>query len=773
MDERLAAADAALKAGRGAEAIEPLISLMTDHPAQTAAVYRALLVQLFTANRFVEGETWSAVAAQKFPRDLDVWNIRGVMLRKLGRYPEALTALEQAAKIGPSHSGPQINMGNVLMDLGAFARAEAIFSKLARKEPRNSEYQRQVGRALKGQGKREQALLRFRQAVNLKKDSTDAWLDLIGLLNDDHRTAEAEELADRALAAMPENPRLLECKTTVIRRSGQLRRAEAYLLELLPTHEQDAWLHFQLGSVICEYDRERANIHMRRAVELAPDKLDYVMALVESLERTRTGDEGANIEEGYQMMRQALSLGVETFSPAHLKVAYEVLVRVAAFDELDGLGSLEKLGRLWAESGRHTALLKLLGQVRTPEDRHILLELHRVWGRLVEGQAAKNPLRKPSTPRAPDGKIRIGFLSSDLRRHPVGYFALPLFEHLDRTRFDVFCYSFSQTPTDAIQDFITSQVTAYRWNPEMNAQGAGQMIADDQLDILIELGGSTHMNKLEVMAFKAAPKQASWLGYPHSAGLSTIDYLVCDSHIVPPQDSLLVEQPLMMPKSWIALGRMVFSEAHLISAGVPEDRNGIITFGTANNPHKYNRDLFQTWARVLQAVPNSRFLFVRPEGGTKSFRDNVVAEFTACGVAADRIQFHTVRGKHMPVYNEIDITLDTFPLTGGTTTTEALWMGVPVVSLIGEAFFERLSSSILANSGVGDMATTDKDRYVQIAVELAGNHARRLALRHSLRDTIKAGPLGQTEQFARDFYDMIARTIRPQGAFAVAESDRL
>ncbi|MGH6911148.1 MAG: hypothetical protein ACREEG_13255, partial [Phenylobacterium sp.] len=360
-----------------------------------------------------------------------------------------------------------------------------------------------------------------------------------------------------------------------------------------------------------------------------------------------------------------------------------------------------------------------------------------------------------------DGRIRLGILSSDLRRHPVGYFALPLFEHIDRERFDVYCYSFYQGALDPIQEFITQQVTAYRWNPDMGSRDAAQLIADDQIDVLIELGGSTHMNRLDVMAYRAAPVQASWLGYPHSAGLSTIDYLICDPYTAPPQRELLIEKPLMMPKSWIALGRMVFSESHVITPGLPQDRNGVITFGTANNPHKYNAEMFRVWAQVLQATPNSRFMFIRPEGGSESFRRNVQAHFAAGGVSADRIVFNTVRGVHMPQYNEVDITLDTFPLTGGTTTTEALWMGVPVVSLIGEAFFERLSASIMTNAGVGDMATTDKEEYVRIATALAADTDRRLALRHGLRDMIKAGPLGQTEQFARDFYDMIAGAVRP------------
>jgi predicted O-linked N-acetylglucosamine transferase (SPINDLY family) len=155
-------------------------------------------------------------------------------------------------------------------------------------------------------------------------------------------------------------------------------------------------------------------------------------------------------------------------------------------------------------------------------------------------------------------------------------------------------------------------------------------------------------------------------------------------------------------------------------------------------------------------------MFIRPEGGSATFRKNLLDTFGKSGVAPERIVFSTVRGAHMPFYNEIDVSLDTFPLTGGTTTTEALWMGVPIVSLIGEAFFERLSASILNNSGIGDLATEDKADYVRIAVELAKDRPRRLALRQNLREQMKAGPLGQTAQFAADFYDLMARTVRPE-----------
>ena len=760
MSDLLAAAQAALNGGRRDEAIGHLIAAVTENPAQPVNVWRALAVQLYQAGRFDEGQAFAAKALERYPRDFDLLNVRGVSLRKLKRTREALAMLEQAIKANPKNLGGQQNYGNILLDLGEGVKAEAVFNRLVRTDPRNAEYQRQLARAFVRQGKMDAALMRFRQAVTVKPDNVDAWLDMVGLLGEENRPQDAEAQLDKAIAANPGNVRLLEGKTLLLRRTGQVARAEAFLRELLPTNGDAPWLNYQLGVMVAERDREAGNALLRRAIELDPGKLDYTTALIESLERTRTGNEGGHIEEAYQLAKTVLHRSAE-FTESTTKILCEIMIRVCDFDGLDQVGDFRTLGRGWAESGRHTALLKQLARVRTDEDRVELLEQHRIWGRGVETAASRRPIKRPP-PRPVGGKVRLGFMSSDLRQHPVGYFALPLFDHVDHERFEVFVYSYYTGQEDTAQRHITERVTGYRWWPDISIPQAAERIAEDQLDMLIELGGSTHMNKLEVMAYKPAPLQASWLGYPHSAGLETIDYLVCDPITVPPNLDLLIETPLLMPKSWIALGARFFSNTVDIK-DAPELRNGFITYGTANNPHKYTREVLRTWAKVVAATPNSKFAFIRPEGSGESFRANIVRQFEAEGVSADRVIFHPIRGAHLPFYNEVDITLDPFPLTGGTTTAETLWMGVPLVSLIGPAFYERLSASIMTNSGIGDLAVNSLDDYLATALKLAGDRARRLELRGSLRDRMRGGALGQTDQFARDFYDMIYRTVRPAG----------
>jgi predicted O-linked N-acetylglucosamine transferase (SPINDLY family) len=260
------------------------------------------------------------------------------------------------------------------------------------------------------------------------------------------------------------------------------------------------------------------------------------------------------------------------------------------------------------------------------------------------------------------------------------------------------------------------------------------------------------------MAHQPAPVQVSWLGYPHSSGLSRIGHILVDPFLKPPDPRLLLEKPFEMPSSWVCLGRLGFTD-HPVTAGVPSDRTGRVTFGTMNNPYKYSPDAVALWARVLHAVPDSRFLIVRPEAGVGTFRDFMARAFGRHGIAADRLAYAPVRGTHMALYNEIDIALDTLPQTGGTTTCECLWMGVPTISLVGPAFYERLSFSNLANAGLRDLAVDTADAYVATAAGLAADPDRRRALRAGLRDTIRASPLGDRERWVRGFEALTLRTL--------------
>ena len=757
MDPRFAAAEDAFKANSIDDGVRLLSEAITDAgDAAPVTAYRRLTAILFNNGRHEEARKWCEQGLKRYRKDFDLWNVLGVANRRLLNYPEALAALDQAQKLNPKSDAPIINKTNVYNDTGKGAQALEGALKLVRKSPNNAEFHRMAATAYRHLHDWDKARARLETAVRLQPSLMTAWVDLISISTGLQQHDRALDVVDRALVAIPDSPRLLESKAIVMRRAGKGVETQQFLLAVIAKDDTAAWAHHQLARTIADDDRPRANVHFRRALELQPSNLMYRISLVQTLDRTRTGDEGANIQEAYEVLLEFDQYG--NIPNDQNFVARSVFHRVGDYGRTDRFGTFAEIGREWARANNHSAFLGHLARVETPEDRYELLEQHRMWGKSIEAHAANNPVVRP--PRRPaNGKIRLGIISSDLRNHPVGYFALPLFDFTEPDRFELYCYSFSRGAEDNTQKYFTSKADVFRWEPQISDRDAAQMIANDDVDMLIELGGSTHMNKIDVMAYRPGRINASWLGYPHSVGLETIDYIVVDPYMKPDDPKLLIEKPMIMPHTWLALGRGQFREKPEVDPTTPEERNGFITYGTANNPHKYGPEMLKTWARVVAETPNSQFLFVRPEGGTAAFRENMQAIFASQGVAPERVRFQAIRGAHLPFYNELDITLDTFPLTGGTTTCETLWMGVPVVSLIGQALFERLSYSILSNAGLGDLAVHTLDDYVATAVKLAGDSARRKTLRATLREQIKASPLGRTDLFAKDFYNLVAATV--------------
>ncbi len=562
---------------------------------------------------------------------------------------------------------------------------------------------------------------------------------------------------DAALAIEPGDAELGLIKAQMLRLSNRGNEASELLRTLVATAPANADVHLALAdALLAEEQREQANAHYRTAVELRPDDQTARGKLCWSLLNSRYGSEAQHIADAHDLARQMVR--GDTLHPGNAHAVQSALMRVA---DLEGLEQFDRLFPertvlldYWVRRNVIGALHAQLGRVRTMQDRLQLVDYHRHWGERYEAKTEQlRPQRSPLRDR-----IRVGFVSSDLRHHPVSYFALPIFQHYDRDRFDVTAYSFFPGKPDAIQQEIAGRVDTFRLMPNRSEDTIAQTIADDRLDILFELGGSTHLNRLEVMAHQPAPIQVSWLGYPHSAGLSRIAHILVDPYLKPPDARLLLEQPFEMPASWVCLGPLGFTDRPILPT-LPEERTGRITFGTMNNPYKYSPEAFGLWARVLQCVPGSRFLLVRPEAGVPAFRQSVERAFARHGIAADRLAYVPVRGVHMQHYNDIDIALDTLPQTGGTTTCECLWMGVPTVSLVGPAFFERLSYSNLANAGLGDLAVDTHDAYVAAAAGLAADRERRRELRRTLRETIRRSPLGDTRRWVADFEALALRTL--------------
>ncbi|WP_198377974.1 tetratricopeptide repeat protein, partial [Neoroseomonas rubea] len=725
--------------------------------ASAAALALPHALALESAGRRKDAIAVARAALDRRPKDFPLTNLLGVLLKRAGRLAEAAAAFEAAKRLEPRNTSPWNNLGNTLHLAGDYAGAASAYAGAARIEPRNAEFWRLQGRSLAAAGDAEGARRCLDRALLIDPRNLEAGLQLCGLLLQAGAFDTARGVLVRLAQARPGEAAIGVMQARIAWRAGEIEAAKAGFAAVLgatPGHPQAAILLSRLHG---DGDRAAANQLLRDALAQRPEDPELSAELIDSLSRSRYGSETAHIEDAY-------ALAVAHMDRHRDRVAEDarplrtIFQRCLDEARLAATGALPDLARRWLAEGRVAPLHYELGQVATLEDRIRILEWHRAWGDgVARGIRPVAPLPAPAL--ATGRKIRIGFMSSDLRNHPVTYFALPLFTEHDRDRFEVFCYSFYEGARDAVQARIEQSVHAFRWWPRRPDQLVAEGIAADGIDMLFELGGSTAMNKIEVMARRPARIGASWLGYPHSAGLSGIDHILVDPHLAPTDPRLLIETPFEMPESWVALGPLGFGPEPILP-GLPEDRAGRITFGTMNNPYKYTTACLDAWAAVLREVPGSRFLFVRPEGSTAPFQANARAAFAARDVDPDRIAFVGVRGRHLPHYNEIDIALDSLPHVGGTTTCETLWMGVPVVTLAGPGFPERLSHSNLVNAGLPDLSTGSVADYVARAADLARDRALRLRLRHSLRDLIRARPLGQPGRFTKHFYAKVEEVVR-------------
>ena len=346
-------------------------------------------------------------------------------------------------------------------------------------------------------------------------------------------------------------------------------------------------------------------------------------------------------------------------------------------------------------------------------------------------------------------KLKVGFISSDLRNHPVGKFIFPLLVASDASRIEFVLY-YNNDEEDWLSESLKKHAKIWRNIHAISDAVVSQQIRDDGIDILIDLNGHTPKNRLLMLAQKPAPMQATWLGYFNTTGLSAIDYIICDEVIIPAKDETLYsEKPLRLPNSYLCYAPPDYD---LMVTPLPALKNGFITFGSFNYYMKITEEVIACWMEVLSKVQNSKLLVKNA-----SFADEQVkkAFLTACTKYGDASRVDAQQGaqhkEFMAAYQQVDIALDTFPYNGGTTTIESLWMGVPVVTLSGDHFVSRVSHSILKQLPLDDFITHSKQAYVDTCVAFSSEPQKLADIRTNLRKNLMDSQLCNAKQFATDF----------------------
>lgn len=578
-------------------------------------------------------------------------------------------------------------------------------------------------------------------------------------LDDTVQTAAQQAQSGRFDLAMPalqgvlrQEPAHVEANRLLVMilfQTGQQQQALTQIERAIAAAPQRAEFHFLLGSLVAVLGQiDRAIPILEKAAALdprsAPTRGLLATCYLQKKDLDRAEQhyrEAVSIDPRYPEARS--NLGSVLQATGRPQETAEVL-RSAAKDHPNHPGIL-------------TAYCVALNYADGVDPAEII-EAHRHYGRVLMGLPGQVKTDWPN-PRDPTKELRVGIVSPDLFDHSVAFFIRPILEHRDRKEVEYFVYSCGPM-NDGMTRRLSAASDTWRDMSRANDQQLLQQLRADNLDILIELSGQTQGSKLSTLRLRAAPIQVTYIGYPNTTGVPTIDYRVVDGITDPPEprgagpppaDSLATEKLLRLPGCFLC-----YSPPEIAPpvSPPPSIESGHVTFGSFNSIKKLTPGTISLWARVLHAAPNSRLMIKSGGLGADSAYNHLFSLLKREGIPEDRFDlFDKVEFKqeHLGAYGDIDIALDTTPYNGTTTTCEALWMGVPVVTLSTQLHAGRVGKSLLTTVGLTDLIAETPDQFVQIAATLATDPARLAELRTTMRDRVARSRLCDAAGFTRTF----------------------
>jgi predicted O-linked N-acetylglucosamine transferase (SPINDLY family) len=614
----------------------------------------------------------------------------------------------KAAGASRERADAEIARGQPLEDAGDVAGAEAAFRAAIAADPAYPRAHMNLGNALQKQRRLAEAEAAHREAVRIDEAYVPAWFNLASVLIDAARWADARRVLERVLGLEPDLAEAAVLLGMTYEGEGDLVRACEALQRALAIQPQLAGAWSNLGSLLVQRkmpaEGEKA---LRRALELDP-----------ALGAAHAGI--AEIEMGRGRLREA----------------------AARFAE--ALQRLPRDPNVW---GAYLFSLNLRDDV---EPGFVAAE-HRRYGRMMaaDAPAAARPARRRG--RRP---LRVGYVSGDLIAHPVAWFLMPVLRHHDRGEVQSYCYSSGHV--DAVTERVRALTDHWRPIARRGDDDVMRLIAADEIDILVDLSGHTPRNRLALFARRAAPVQATWLGYLNTTGLATMDYRITDAYADPAgmTEALHTEQLARMPHSQWAY---VPHTEGTPTRDEPRASGEAVVFGSFNQMAKLSDGCLDLWAEVLRALPEARLRVhaVPDEVAAEDLR----ARLASRGVARERVEMRgrVPTAEYLASIADVDIALDAFPYNGGTTTLDTYWMGVPMVALAGPRGISRGSFSIASSAQLEELLAQDRAGYVARNVDLARDREARTRLRRAIRPRLRESPVMDAERFTRDLEALYRR----------------
>jgi predicted O-linked N-acetylglucosamine transferase (SPINDLY family) len=630
--------------------------------------------------------------------------VRGTIHTALHDVSAAVEANRHAVRLQPFYPEAYNNLGTAYLRLNDVRNACNALETAVEQNPALADARYNLAVAYQLLGEFQKAIEANRESLRLRPGNLEAMNNLANLLVAHGNPSEALPLLEQALALLPTSPSLHNNLGNALLKLGELDRAIACFNE---------------------------------AVRLDPTFAEGFANAGVAFQRKGL------LDEAIAAYRSTLKLQpAHTVSLNNLGSAYKNRGEIDEAIKYYRMASDTKP----SDPGLYSNVL-LTMHYRSGMTSRALLAEHLRWG-----ERYARPLTQRTYPfnridRSPDRKLRVGYLSSDLNMSAVGQFFLPILAHHDRSAIHSVCYADMPMP-DAFTSKLKETSDEWRFVTHSTDDEIADQIRQDNIDILVDLTLHTARSRITALARKPAPVQCTYLAYCSTSGMEQVDYRISDPWLDPPGSDLgaYTEETVFLPETYWCYPPP-FQDADVTPS--PEDARGHVTFGCLNNFCKVSTEALEAFAQVVVRTPHSRLLLHTFAG---SHRDRILSIFSRAGADAPQVEFIDFLSteNYFKTYQRIDIALDSFPFNGGTTTCDALWMGVPVVTLSGAIPVARAGVSLLSNAGLTSLIAHSVDEYIQIATALAADRPRLRALRAGLREQMLRSPLMNSERFTRN-----------------------
>ncbi|NQU57367.1 MAG: tetratricopeptide repeat protein [Rhodospirillales bacterium] len=704
-----------------------------------------------TAGRLAQAEKIYQQILQADPDQPDALHLLGLVAHQMGKYDSAVELISKAITHRPDHAEAHNNLGNALQALGQLGEAESCYQKAIAIKPDYAQAHNNLGMALQKQGKPDQAVASYHKALAITPDYAEAHINLGNTLQDQGKFDEALTSYHTVLAIKPDHAGAHNNLGLALHSLGRLDDAVVSFHRALDIDPDYAEAQNNLGNAFQHLGKlDEAVACFHKALALKPDYAQAHSNLGNAFQ------ELGRLDDAIAAFRQALRIKPD-FDIAAANLLHQ-LRHACAWPDVE---ELEPKVSEFTERSIHEGgpiALRPFDNVTSRADASENFAVARARSRQItkkmSGLKGDFPM---SGRRSPKPRITIGYLSGDFQNHPIAHLMLGLFELHDRNDFNVFTFSFGQNDESPYRGKIKTDSDRFIDLQTTGHLEAARQIYDSGVDILVDLHGHTRNNRLEICALRPAPVQAAYLGFPGTTGADFLDYILTDP-IVTPEDQApyYSEQLVYLPHCYqINDHNQKISDAPVTRTnfGLPEE--GLI-FCSFNSNYKIEPVMFELWMDLLKKVPGSVLWLLRSNDLAER---HLRAEAQSRGVDTDRLIFAEwmAKDQHLARTRLADLALDTRICGGHTTTCDALWAGVPVVTMLGTHFASRVSASILSAVGLPELITDNLEDYQTLALRLSQNPDELDDLKIKLARNRLSEPLFDTPRFVRNLENAYRR----------------